>query len=102
MRLAITRAKVFHINSDWEGVFQCWTEAMQAVDKFTLTKGHTTRTILLSICDILRRQGQHELELKSRDQLATLEKLAGTGGSLYWISKWRICAQYGLWQGCLS
>lgn len=86
MRLAITRAKVFHINSDWEGVFQCWTEAMQAVDKFTLTKGHTTRTILLSICDILRRQGQHELELKSRDQLATLEKLAGTGGSLYWIS----------------
>ncbi|OJD12144.1 hypothetical protein AJ78_07215 [Emergomyces pasteurianus Ep9510] len=86
MRLAITRAKVFHINSDWEGAFQCWTEAMQAVDKFTLTKGRTTRTILLSICDILRRQGQHELELKSRDQLATLEKLAGTGGSLYWIA----------------
>ncbi|OJD26085.1 hypothetical protein ACJ73_02546 [Blastomyces percursus] len=84
--LAITRAKLFHINSDWEGVFQCWTEAMQAVDQFTLTKGHTTRTILLSICDILRRQGQHELELKSRDQLATLEKLAGTGGSLYWIA----------------
>ncbi|OJD20803.1 hypothetical protein ACJ73_07862 [Blastomyces percursus] len=86
MRLAITRAKVFHINSDWEGAFQCWTEAMQAVDNFTLTKGHTTRTILLSIYDILRRQGQHELELKSRDQLATLEKLAGTGGSLYWIA----------------
>ncbi|OJD19200.1 hypothetical protein AJ78_00813 [Emergomyces pasteurianus Ep9510] len=86
MRLAITRAKVFHINSDWERAFQCWTEAMQAVDKFTLTKGHTTRTILLSICDILRRQGQHALELKSRDQLATLEKLAGTGGSVYWIA----------------
>ncbi|OJD25634.1 hypothetical protein ACJ73_02987, partial [Blastomyces percursus] len=86
VRLAITRAKVFHIKRDWESAFQCWTEAMQAVNQFTLTKGHTTRTIFLSICDILRRQGQHELELKSRDQLTTLEKPAGTGGSLYWIA----------------
>ncbi|OJD11782.1 hypothetical protein ACJ73_09470, partial [Blastomyces percursus] len=86
MRLAITRAKVFHIKSEWERAFQLWTEALHAVDQFTRTKGHTTRTILLSICDILRRQGQHELELKSRDQLTTLEQLAGTGGSLYWIA----------------
>lgn len=86
LRLAIIQAKLSHINFDGEGAICHWTEAMHAISQFTLTHGHTTRIILLSICDILRRQRRHELELKSRDQLATLEKLAGTGGTRYWIA----------------
>lgn len=94
LRLAILQAKLCHVSSHLEEAFHYWTEAMRAVSKFTHTKGQTTRIILLSICDILRRQGQHELELQSRDQLTTLEKLAGTGGALYWISGLRQWLDY--------
>ncbi|PGH03424.1 hypothetical protein AJ80_08672 [Polytolypa hystricis UAMH7299] len=85
LRLAIIRAKLSHISFNWEEAIRYWTEAMHAISQFTLTNGNTTRIILLSICDILRQQGNHELELKSRDQLSTLEMLAGSGGARYWI-----------------
>jgi hypothetical protein len=57
LRLSIVQAKLCHVNSDWEGAFRHWTDAMAAIGRFTMTNGHTTRIILLSICDILRRQG---------------------------------------------
>ncbi|EGE08383.1 hypothetical protein TEQG_07493 [Trichophyton equinum CBS 127.97] len=86
LRLAVLQAKLSHVKSNWERAFNHWTEAMRIIVQFPLSHGHTTRIILLSICDILRHQGCHELELKSRDQLTTLEKLAGAGGTQYWIA----------------
>jgi len=94
LRLAIVRAKLRHVNSDWEGAFRHWTDAMLAVGKFTMTNGHTTRIILLSICDILRCQRQYELELQSRNQLVALEKLTGPAGVLYWIGGLRHWLNY--------
>lgn len=49
LRLHITIAKIRHVNSDHEGALSCWNEAMVAVGKFTLTNGHTTRIIAMSI-----------------------------------------------------
>ncbi|EGE00904.1 hypothetical protein TESG_08186 [Trichophyton tonsurans CBS 112818] len=86
LRLAVLQAKLSHVKSNWERAFNHWTEVMRIIVQFPLSHGHTTRIILLSICDILRHQGCHELELKSRDQLTTLEKLAGAGGTQYWIA----------------
>lgn len=67
---------------------------MLAIGQFTMTNGHTTRIILLSICDILRRQKQHELELKSRDQLTGVENVAGPAAVLYWIAGLRHWLNY--------
>ncbi len=94
LRLSVVRAKLCHVNSDWEGAFRHWTDAMLVVGRFTMTNGHTTRIILLSICDILRHQTRHELELKSRDQFAVLEKLAGSAGPMYWIAGLRHWLDY--------
>lgn len=94
LRLSIIRAKLYHVNSNWEGAFRHWTDAMLAVGRYTMTNGHATRIILLSICDVLRRQGQHELELQSREQFVTLEKLAGSAAAVYWIAGLRHWLNY--------
>jgi hypothetical protein len=94
LRLSIVRAKLYHVNSNWEGAFRHWTDAMLAVGRYTMTNGHATRIILLSICDVLRRQGQHELELQSREQFVTLEKLAGSAAPMYWIAGLRHWLNY--------
>ena len=86
LRLCIVQAKLCHVHSDWDGALRHWTDAMLAVGRFKMTSGHTTRIILFSICYTLRCQGRHELELKSSDQFAILEKLAGPGGSMHWIA----------------
>lgn len=94
LRLSITRAKLCHVKSDLEGAFRHWTEAILVVGRFTMTSGHTTRTILLSICDILRQQGCHELELQSRGQFDALGKMAGPAGAMYWIAGLRHWLSY--------
>jgi len=94
LRLSIIQAKLCHVNSDWEGAFRHWTDAIVAVSRFTMTNGYTTRIILLSICDILRCQGKQELELKSRNQFTALEKLARSAGVMYWVAGLRHWLNY--------
>lgn len=89
LRLCITLAKLRHIEADWEGAFEWWTKALVAMSKFPPTSGLATRTIYLSICDVLRHQGFQELELNSRKELATLEKVSMHPEAKHWIPGFR-------------
>ena len=99
LRLYILQAKLSHVGGRYGEAFDYWTEAMTAVSKFTLTNGHTTRIILLSICDPplveLMQQGQ-DVERRSREQLNTLEQLAAPSGIKHWIPGLR------QWEGYLT
>lgn len=86
LRLAIVRAKLSHVQSQFGEAFRHWTEAMSNLRRFNLANGRTTRIILLSECDVLHRQGLSDLGRRTRDQLDTLEECADVGGALYWIS----------------
>jgi hypothetical protein len=86
LRLYIPLAKLRHVASDDEEAFSHWANAMVAISKFHLETGITTRIIVLSICDILYRQGQQQLLDQSLQQLVSLDKLAKPGSSLYWIA----------------
>ncbi|KAK6206923.1 hypothetical protein QIS74_13411 [Colletotrichum tabaci] len=86
LRLCITAAKLRHASSDWEGAFSWWTQALVAINKFPPTSGHTTRLIYLSLCDVLKHQGEEELEQASRAQVVKLESLSGNAQAKYWIA----------------
>ena len=86
LRLAIVQAKLSHVRSQFGDAFRYWTEAMSNLRRFNLASGRTTRIILLSQCDVLRRQGLFDLERRTRYQLDALEECADVGGALYWIS----------------
>ena len=86
LRLYITLAKLRHLESDWERAFEHWTQALVALNKFPPTSGLTTRVVYLSICDILHRQGRYELELKSRVDVAGLERLSQGSEAKHWIA----------------
>ncbi|KAK1485586.1 hypothetical protein CCUS01_03726 [Colletotrichum cuscutae] len=93
LRLCITAAKLRHVSSDWEGAFAWWTKALIAINKFPPTSGHATRLIYLSLCDVLRRQGQQELEEATRAQVAELEALSQDAEATHWIAglrHWRM------------
>ncbi len=84
LRLHITLAKIHQTNSDNERALTRWSGAMEAVGKFTMTNGRTTRIIVMSICDTLGCLGQTWLVHASLQQVASLDNLAG--GIEYWIA----------------
>ncbi|KAJ6116195.1 hypothetical protein N7523_005538 [Penicillium sp. IBT 18751x] len=94
LRLAIVQAKLSHIRSQFEEAFRYWTEAMSNLRRFNLASGRTTRTILLSQCHVLHRQGLFDIETRTRHQLDALEECADRSGALYWISGLRHWLHY--------
>ncbi|KAB5511385.1 hypothetical protein GE09DRAFT_982156, partial [Coniochaeta sp. 2T2.1] len=94
LRLHITLAKIRHVNPDDSDAFPCWLGAMKAIEKFRLTNGRTTKIIVMSIVDTLRRQGHHSLENHSLRQVATLDQMARPGGTRYWIAGLRHWSEY--------
>lgn len=86
VRLHVTMAKIRHIVPDYESAFSSWNEAMKEIAKFQLTNGHTTRIIVLSICDTLRGLGQDALLQESMKQVAALDDTEKPGGIRYWIA----------------
>ena len=85
LRLFITIAKLRHIKCDWDAAFHYWTQALLVLNSFPPTSGLATRTIHLSTCDILRRQGRDELELAARANVATLTSLCENSEAKHWI-----------------
>lgn len=89
LRLHITLAKIYHINSDYERASAQWAQAMVAVSKFPNESG-ATRIIVMSVCDILARQkapGQDNPLLdQSLTTLDSLGKLAKPDGVRCWIA----------------
>ncbi|KND89334.1 hypothetical protein TOPH_06081, partial [Tolypocladium ophioglossoides CBS 100239] len=86
LRLFITLAKLRHIECDWDAAFNHWTQALLVLNSFPPTSGLATRTIYLSTCDILRRQGRGELELAARANVTTLERLCENSEAKHWIA----------------
>jgi tetratricopeptide (TPR) repeat protein len=86
LRLRITLAKIYHVEGDFGGALTVWSQAMESLRKFPLTNGHTTRIIVISICDTLSLFGQTTLVKESLKQLDNLDELAKPGGTLYWIA----------------
>lgn len=95
LRLFITLAKLRHINSDWDTALKHWTQALKVINTFFLTSGLATRTIHLSISDILHHQGRAELA-RARPAIAILEQLSKTSEAKYWIAGFRH------WLACLE
>jgi len=103
LRLYITLAKLRHVVSDYEGAFSYWASAMVAISKFPIETGGTTRIIVESICDILSHQGHQQLLDQSKQQVASLDKLARPGSVWHWIAGLRHWLEYlGPQRGPLS
>ncbi|KAJ4316487.1 hypothetical protein N0V84_007843 [Fusarium piperis] len=95
LRLHITMAKIHHIQSDNEGALSYWSGAMKEIRKFQLTNGHTTRIIVISICDTLGGLGHTWLMQESLKQAAaSLDEMAKPGGAQYWIAGMRHWLEY--------
>ncbi|KAF4436591.1 TPR repeat:NB-ARC [Fusarium austroafricanum] len=86
LRFCITAAKLCHVQSNLTDAFAWWTEALQAINKFPLTSGNATCIIYLSLCDVLKRQGQRDLEYSSQVELAKLQSLSSHAEAKYWIA----------------
>ncbi|KJZ68661.1 hypothetical protein HIM_11946 [Hirsutella minnesotensis 3608] len=69
LRLCIVSAKMCHIQEDLDGALFWWTESLQAINRFPPTSGNATCVIYSSLCNVLKRQGQQELEQSSRVEL---------------------------------
>lgn len=89
LRTHIVLAKVYHIKANNEEALSHWSAAMTQIAKFRLTNGHTTRIIVLSISDILRRWGNDVLVEVSLKEAAYLDQLAQPGGIRYWVAGMR-------------
>jgi hypothetical protein len=89
LRLHVTKAKIRHVRLKNEEALVCWSSAMEAIGRFHLSNGRSTRIIVLSICDILGRMGQTWLANASLEQAASLDALAKPGGTDYWIAGMR-------------
>ncbi|KAF5619782.1 hypothetical protein F52700_11610 [Fusarium sp. NRRL 52700] len=94
LRLHITMAKIHHVESNNDDAFLYWKEAMKDIAKFHMTGGRTTRTILLSICHILRCRDQVKLMTDSMNQVALLDAGASQQGVEYWIAGLRHWSEY--------
>jgi tetratricopeptide (TPR) repeat protein len=94
LRTHIVLAKIYHVKANNEEALSHWSAAMKEIAKFRLTNGRTTRIIVLSIGDILRRLGDGVWVEASLKQAAHLDQLAQPGGTRYWIAGMRHWLDY--------
>ncbi|KAF4471402.1 hypothetical protein FALBO_1686 [Fusarium albosuccineum] len=93
LRLHIILAKLRHMKSDMESALSCWSEAMQALQKFPLVNGRVNRIISTSMADVLDAQGHNWLTRES-PRRASLSELAKPQGVPFWIAGFRHWADY--------
>ncbi|KAJ4132713.1 hypothetical protein NW754_015529 [Fusarium falciforme] len=93
LRLYVILAKLRHMNSELESALSCWSEAMQALQKFPLVNGRVNRIISTSMADVLDAQGHDWLSQES-PRRASLSELAKPQGVPYWIAGFRHWAEY--------
>ncbi|KAM5347139.1 hypothetical protein ACJ41O_010144 [Fusarium nematophilum] len=91
LRLNIILAKIRHVNSDLEAALSCWSEAMEAMQKFPFVSGRVARIITMSIADILDAQGHNWVARESPRRGSVDVKPEGIR---YWIAGFRHWADY--------
>ncbi|KAI1359472.1 hypothetical protein F5Y08DRAFT_349637 [Xylaria arbuscula] len=97
LRLHVTLAKLCHLASDYNGASRHWADAMVAVSKYP-NENCATRIIVLSVCDILKRQSapsSNDMLLdQSQQHLRHLDAREKPGGFRCWIAGMRHWAEY--------
>ncbi|KAH8698467.1 hypothetical protein BGW36DRAFT_376153 [Talaromyces proteolyticus] len=100
LRLSIILAKLAHINAKYNEALGYWTEALTSISRYNLTTGQSTRIILLSMCDVLRQARnldtgiESQNQLRTQEQLRSIEDLTGPTGVFYWIGGLRHWLRY--------
>uniref|UniRef100_A0A8H7TVD7 Uncharacterized protein n=1 Tax=Bionectria ochroleuca TaxID=29856 RepID=A0A8H7TVD7_BIOOC len=93
LRLHLLFGRLYFEANDLDSLTH-WSAALKEAGNFHLTNGRTTRIIVLSICDILRRLGDTELVQKSMQQVAFLDEAADPMAINYWIAGMRHWQQH--------
>ncbi|KAF5267317.1 hypothetical protein FOXYS1_1820 [Fusarium oxysporum] len=93
LRVYVILAKLSHIRSDFEVALSRWSEAMQALQEFSLVDGQVQTIISASMADVLDAQGHNWLTRES-PRRASLNELAKPEGVPYWIAGFRQWADY--------
>jgi tetratricopeptide (TPR) repeat protein len=93
LRVYVILAKLSHIRSDFEVALSRWSEAMQALQDFSLVDGQVQTIISTSIADVLDAQGHNWLTRES-PRKASLTELAKPQGVPHWIAGFRQWAEY--------
>ncbi|CAH0034396.1 unnamed protein product [Clonostachys rhizophaga] len=93
LRLHLLFGRLYFETNDLDSLTH-WSAALKEAGNFRLTNGRTTRIIVLSICDILRRLGHTELVQQSMQQVAFLDEAADPMAINHWIAGMRHWQQY--------
>ncbi|KAH7236328.1 hypothetical protein BKA59DRAFT_308141 [Fusarium tricinctum] len=93
LRVYVILAKLSHIRSDFEVALSRWSEAMQALQEFSLVDGQVQTIISASMADVLDAQGHNWLTRES-PRKASLTELAKPQGVPHWIAGFRQWAEY--------
>ncbi|KAJ4259591.1 hypothetical protein NW762_007521 [Fusarium torreyae] len=93
LRVYVILAKLSHIRSDFEVALSRWSEAMQALQEFSLVDGQVQTIISTSMADVLDAQGHNWLTRES-PRKASLTELAKPQGVPHWIAGFRQWADY--------
>ncbi|KAF4448910.1 hypothetical protein F53441_7734 [Fusarium austroafricanum] len=101
LRLYVILAKLSHIRSDFEVALSRWSEAMQALQEFSLVDGQVQTIISASMADVLDAQGHNWLTRES-PRKASLTELAKPEGVPHWIAGFRQWADYLQSRGALK
>ncbi|PTD04502.1 hypothetical protein HYE67_001031 [Fusarium culmorum] len=93
LRVNVILAKLSHTRSDFEAALSRWSEAMQALQEFSLVDGQVQNIISASMADVLDAQG-HNWLTKESPRKASLTELAKPEGVPHWIAGFRQWADY--------
>ncbi|KAF4991779.1 hypothetical protein FGRMN_7619 [Fusarium graminum] len=93
LRVYVILAKLSHVRSDFEVALSRWSEAMQALQEFSLIDGQVQTIISASMADVLDAQGHNWLTRES-PRKASLIELAKPQGVPHWIAGFRQWAEY--------
>lgn len=86
LRLFIVLAKIYHTRSDYQRALKYWREAADAVARFPMKGGRTTRAILTSMQVTLGHLGHVEAQEQVLQQADALDEPAEPGVAQYWIA----------------
>ncbi|CAG7555081.1 unnamed protein product [Fusarium equiseti] len=93
LRVNVILAKLSHMRSEFEAALSRWSEAMQALQEFSLVDGQVQNIISASMADVLDAQG-HNWLTKESPRKASLTELAKPEGVPHWIAGFRQWADY--------
>ncbi|EFQ99241.1 hypothetical protein MGYG_02254 [Nannizzia gypsea CBS 118893] len=86
LHVSILLAKISHVRSEWNDAFYHWSEALRTIEKSTPFHDHIARVILRSLCDVVHRQGRHNLRRKFEAKLSALGDTVLLVRGRHWIT----------------